>query len=305
MKVGRFVDAAAEARFRAVYATALAELPEPAGSTQVATDFGRVHTYRFGTGAGVPLVLLPGRAGSTTMWGANLPAWAAERTVHAIEVLGEPGLSVQERPIRSAADQSRWLGQALAGLGLERAHLVGVSFGGWLATNLALHDASRIASLSLIDPACVFARFPVKLLVLAAVGGLPGVPATVREKVITWISGGNETSDHPAGRVIDAGIGGFRMAVPPPSYPAAEQLRALRLPVLALIAGRSVIHDPQRAYARALDVLRDGDVQLWPEASHAINGECAERVNRAVLEFIRGVDSRRWAAPSTSSGTSH
>jgi hypothetical protein len=67
---------AAEARFRAAHAEVMARLPAPTGAEVVPTGFGRVYVYRFGGAAGVPLVLLPGRAGSTTMWEPQLPAWS-------------------------------------------------------------------------------------------------------------------------------------------------------------------------------------------------------------------------------------
>jgi hypothetical protein len=104
-RTGRFSSAEAEERFRAAYAEAMADLPDPAAIHDVVTDFGRVHVYRFGHQDGVPLVLLPGRSGSTTMWAPNLPAWIAERTVYAVEILGEAGLSVQD--IRSATQRNR------------------------------------------------------------------------------------------------------------------------------------------------------------------------------------------------------
>lgn len=87
--IGRFISPDAEARFRAAYAEAIARLPVPVGTEVIATSFGRVYVYRFGSDDRVPIVLLSGRAGSTTMWESNIPAWAAERRVFAIEVLGE------------------------------------------------------------------------------------------------------------------------------------------------------------------------------------------------------------------------
>jgi pimeloyl-ACP methyl ester carboxylesterase len=290
-RTGRFSSAEAEEQFRAAYAEAMADLPDPAATHDVVTDFGRVHVYRFGDQDGVPFVLLPGRSGSTTMWAPNLPAWIAERTVYAVEILGEAGLSVQERPIRNAEEQACWLAATLADLALDRAHLVGVSFGGWQAVNLALHGSGAVSSLSLIDPACVFGRFPLRLL-LASLATLPVAPEFLRTRMLSWISGGVPVDDKPAARVIAASMREFELAVPQPSYPSDDQLRGLHIPTLALIGGRSEIHHPQKAYERARSLLPDGQVELWPEASHAISGEFAAAVNARVLEFVRGVEAR-------------
>ena len=289
--IGHFPDAAAEARFRTAYAEGMARLPEPAGTPVVPTDFGRVHVHHFGSDPRTPLVLLPGRSGSAAMWAPNLPAWAAQRTVHAIEVLGEAGLSVQEREIRDADDQAAWLAATLSGLGLERAHLVGVSFGGWLAVNLALHGSPAVASLSLIDPAYVFGRFPLKI-ILASLATLPAAPAFVRNRMLSWISGGAPVEDEPIARVIAAAMREFRLGVPPPTYPSDDALRGLHVPTLALIAGRSEIHHPRKAYERARSLLPDVQAELWPGATHAITGEFAAEVNNRVLEFVSAVEER-------------
>ena len=45
---------------------------------------------------------------------------------------------MQDAPISGADDQAQWLDEALAGLGLDRVHLLGVSIGGWTATNCAV-----------------------------------------------------------------------------------------------------------------------------------------------------------------------
>jgi pimeloyl-ACP methyl ester carboxylesterase len=131
-----------------------------------------------------------------------------------VEILGEAGLSVQERPIRSADDQAAWLATTLRGLGLGRAHLVGVSFGGWLAaTNLALHGSAAVASLSLIDPTMVFGRLPTKL-VIASLATLPLAPAFLRNRMLSWISGDAPVDDEPTAKVIAAGMREFHLAVP-------------------------------------------------------------------------------------------
>src|SRR5690625_3710695 len=82
----------------------------------------------------------------------NLPSLLEIGDVYAVGLLGEPGKSIQERPITTDADQAAWLAETLAALPEEAFHIVGLSIGGWSAVNLALHDPARIATLTLIDP---------------------------------------------------------------------------------------------------------------------------------------------------------
>ena len=51
--------------------------------------------------------------------------------------------------------------------------------------------------------------------------------------------------------------------------------------------------DPARAAARARKSLRHGQVELWPEASHAINGEHPTEIAEAAEAFWGRVDAAR------------
>jgi pimeloyl-ACP methyl ester carboxylesterase len=67
-----------------------------------------------------------------------------------------------------------------------------------------------------------------------------------------------------------------------------QQLRGLAVPTLVVIAGRSIIHDPQRAAARA-DLVPGARVELWPAASHALNGEFPDRVAERVGDLLGSI----------------
>ncbi|MCZ1006441.1 alpha/beta fold hydrolase [Streptomyces lydicus] len=287
-RIGAFRDAAAFERFAAVYREAMDTLPRPDEQRTVDTAFGSVRVYRFGTGAGVPLVLMPGRQSCTPLWRTNLPGlMKSGRPVYAVDGLGEPGCSVQSAPMTSGADQAAWIDETLGQLGLARAHVLGVSIGGWLAVQVALHRPGRIASVIALDPASTFAPLSWKMIVVSLGSVLPGMPAGLRNRLLGWISGGiDNAADHIEGRLIASGMRDFKVSFPPPARPGDDELRALRVPVLALIAGKSIAHDPQKAASRAR-MLRAGTVEVWPEASHAISGEYPERIAERVEAFLR------------------
>lgn len=295
--VGHFVDDVGYdgwSHFLPAYVAGMAETPSPSAIHDVSTSFGSVRVYRFdGAGSGIPVVLLPGRTASTPMWADNLPGVLASRTAYCVDTLGEAGLSVQTAPIASAADQARWLGETLAGLGLARAHLLGVSIGGWAAVNLAVHDPHRVASLALLDPAMTFAPVPLRTMLLAALMTSPGVPEALRRRIMRWISGGAEVDDtEPVARLIAAAAIDFVINLPTPKRFSDDQLRALDVPVLAVLAGRSVMLNATSAATRARTLLRDATVEVWPDASHAINGEFPERIAETAGRFWDVIDNR-------------
>ncbi|MGW4831616.1 alpha/beta fold hydrolase [Amycolatopsis japonica] len=287
MKVGGFASSAARAEYEVIYDRGLAALPAPTGVHDIQTAFGVARVYRFGEPGGTPIVLLPGRAGTAVMWEPNLAALLGHGEVYAVDLIGEPGRSEQTVPIRDGADQAAWLTTVLAELDLPSVHLIGYSFGGWLAANLAVRAPEPLRSLTVIDPVLTFGGLTPGLVVRATLTAIPVVNRWARPSFLNWISGGAEVdATDPVARVIDEGMRTYRIALPSPKLFTDEQLRSLRMPVLALIAGRSVIHDPDRAAARARELLPRGQVELWPSATHAIAGESAAEVNARVLKFL-------------------
>src|SRR5699024_94038 len=136
-------------RFMAAYQEAFEDMPPAAETFDVRTGFGIVRVYRFeGSGEGAPIVLLPGRASATPVWADNMPSLLDISDVYTLDLLGEPGMSVQERPITSDADQAEWLHQTLDGLPEDEFNVVGLSIGGWSATNLALHRPERVRTMT-------------------------------------------------------------------------------------------------------------------------------------------------------------
>ena len=112
----------------------------------------------------------------------HVSALGERHSVYALDTLGDAGRSIQRAPIRDGNDSAVWLQDVLDGLDVPRAHLVGCSYGGWLAMLHTIHAPARTASLCLLDPAG-FARPGVRFygwLLASALAGL--APARIRRQ---------------------------------------------------------------------------------------------------------------------------
>ncbi|GGF42897.1 alpha/beta fold hydrolase [Williamsia phyllosphaerae] len=284
--VGSFRSAVGFGRFAAAYRDGMSLLPRPDDVVAIPTSFGRVRAYRWGTRGGEPLVLLAGRQSSTPLWRANIEPLLGSRDVWSIDSIGEPGASTQTAPLTDTEDQVAWVDEALAGLTSDRVHLMGVSIGGWLTAQCAIHRPGRLASAILLDPANTFAPLTAKMIAVSMGSVLPGLPQRLRHKLLGMTAGGASVSDQvPEGRLIASGMRDFAQSVPQPARPSAAELAAISLPVLTIIAGASIVHDPRRAAAAARSIP-GAEVELWPGATHAINGERPDEIAERVTRFI-------------------
>ncbi|NMD58065.1 MULTISPECIES: alpha/beta fold hydrolase [Tsukamurella] len=270
--VGYWRSADARETYLARYDRAFRDLPAPTAARDVRTGFGVVRAYRFGepVPGAAPVVLVPGRSSGVPMW-ADVLARLGDREVYAVDALGDAGMSVQDRPLAGAEDQAAWLAEALTGLGLDRVHLVGHSFGAWGAANLAVRFPERVATLTLWEPILVFAGLRWQMYAATLPSALPFLPESWRRKGLASIGGADETDTarSPIGAMIDAGAAGYRAALPTPAQPDAAALARLTMPVFVGLGGRSAVTDTAAAAARAR-ALPDATVRVWPEGTHSL-----------------------------------
>ena len=289
MRVGHFTSHTGRTEFQRRYAEAMALLPEPDALTDVNTPFGTVRTFRFGPPSEAPFVVVPGMGAPASLWAANIAGLAAHRTVYALDTLGGPGASMQRVPIRTTADQVLWLRSFLDAGDLGSVHLVGTSLGAWHALVLAARAPDRLASLALVEPTHTLARIPPPVAV-ASLGASVTGSDRLRRRFRT-LTGGRPGADDPVSRLVETGMRTFSSALPSPTYPGDDELRSVRIPVLALLGGRSAMHDAAKARARAERLLPDVRVEVWPEASHALPAEYPEATAERLVAHANEVDA--------------
>ncbi|HEY1504774.1 MAG TPA: alpha/beta hydrolase [Stellaceae bacterium] len=100
-------------------------------------------------GAGRPMLVLHGSGGSPRF----LPAMQKLAEQFELFIPQAPGFGGTEAPtwLETIADLANFYLEFLDQFDLHQVHLVGLSLGGWTAAELAVRNASRLASLTLMD----------------------------------------------------------------------------------------------------------------------------------------------------------
>ncbi|MGH3281815.1 MAG: alpha/beta fold hydrolase, partial [Trebonia sp.] len=153
-KPGSWIDDAARERFMAAYERAFALWPQPREEFDVetATATTRVHAYR-PRPAGETVVLLTGAGFNASAWHPHVAALAEGGTVCGIDMPGDPNPSVARALMTPPENCAAWLDELVGKLSDRPVHLVGFSYGGWVAMNQAIRAPGRVASITLLDPA--------------------------------------------------------------------------------------------------------------------------------------------------------
>ncbi len=119
----------------------------------VDTCCGRTSMIACGDRENPPLILLHGSSMNAAMWIGDLPKYAAHFRVYAPDLPGESGYSDERQPAFDADDYGNWLADAMDGLGIQRASIVGASLGGFVALKFAVAHPGRATKLALLCPA--------------------------------------------------------------------------------------------------------------------------------------------------------
>ncbi|MCQ0022812.1 alpha/beta fold hydrolase [Streptomyces somaliensis DSM 40738] len=292
--IGRFVDDARRDRYFAA-CDAVHALGAPAhAETDVETCFGTTHVYAYGpedpaARSRVPVVLLHGAGTCSAMWYPNTPALSAARPVYAVDTPGDPGRSVQRAPVDRPEDAARWLDETLAGLGLDRVHLVGASYGGWLALNQAHRRPGRLASVTLLDPGGLekvglrfFAWIFASLFATFA-------PRALRPRLAAWLE--QPVLVVPELRtMVREGIRAYRVCRPAPLPLSDDELSTIRTPLYLVLGKRSLLVNPRRQAERVPRLIAGARAEIVSGTGHGPQIDQADEVNRRMLDFMASVD---------------
>ena len=118
-------------------------------------DGGRVHYQEFGDASKPPIILIHGYTASVYVWKTTAPMLAdAGFRVIAVDLLG---FGYSEKPSwfdYSIQSQARMVSRFMDRLGIGRAVVAGSSYGGAVASTLALDYPERVEKLILVDTVC-------------------------------------------------------------------------------------------------------------------------------------------------------
>jgi pimeloyl-ACP methyl ester carboxylesterase len=254
-----------------------------------------VQLYYETHGAGPPLVLIPGFGTGLWIWFKQVAAFSARCRTVIFDPRGVARSAQRDEPvtIRLIADDVAAL---LDALNIERAHVLGASFGGFVAQEFALAYPDKTKSLVLCCTSFGGPRHvPPSVETLQALASTKGLntEARVRENLLIAFSP-RFVAEHPA--EIEQVIA-LRAANFVPEHAYLHQLQAamafdtearvaqINAPTLVLTGDADTIVPPANAH-NLVALIPGAQLRVIPGGSHTFFIEQADEFNRAVLDFI-------------------
>lgn len=146
---------AGETRMREWYEQFRNRLAFPTESKTLQTRFGETHLLISGPPEAPPLLLLHGALAGAPHALGELASLPTRYRVYAVDIPGQSVASVHRHLDVKSDQYAQWLNEVLTLLDLPPIAVLAVSWGGFVALNLAKHFPERIASLLLLTPAGV------------------------------------------------------------------------------------------------------------------------------------------------------
>jgi pimeloyl-ACP methyl ester carboxylesterase len=255
-------------------------------------------------GEGDAIVFIHGLSGSWVNWLENIPHFAREHRVIAMDL---PGFGHSPMPADdiSIAGYGRIVDELLDALGIERAVIVGNSMGGFIGAEIALQFSTRVERLVLVSAAGLSIEHQRNERVLRALERLDNVliytggwAATrsetltrrprMRRQMMRLVAYRAEALPAPliAEQVKGSGKPGFVPAFDALSdYPIRDRLGEIGCPVLVVWGEEDRLVPVRDAYEFGR-LIPHARVEVWPQTGHVAMLERPAAFNALVDQFV-------------------
>ena len=252
-------------------------------------------------GSGEPLVLVHGLSGSWQNWLENIPHFARERRVIAMDLPGFGGSPMPGWEITIGA-YGKLVNELCEALDTGPVDLVGNSMGGFISAEVVVSQPTRARKLVLVSAAGVsHARMykrPAETMARMARAAAPLAfryreralrrPGLRRRALANLFYKPLELRQELIKEFLDPGIGapGFVAALSALSgYDILDRLEEVEIPALIVWGRNDYVVPPRDAYGFA-ERLRNSRVEIYDRCGHLAMAERPVRFNRELDEFL-------------------
>jgi pimeloyl-ACP methyl ester carboxylesterase len=261
----------------------------------VRTRLGNTHVIVLGPEGAPPVVFLPGgNALNPTCLKWFLPL-AERHRLYAPDIVGQPGLSAQTRPSPKGDGHAFWAEDVLDGLGLERAPLVGLSYGAAVAIRTMGVSPERVCRAALVSPAGIaaspFLRMLIEIGPPTLLYHLRPTEERLRRMARLLFTEPEDPAFDPAVRQLGAALRHLRLDADLPRKATEEELAGFGGPVAVFASEEDALFPARAVLPRARGIFHDlALAQTLEGCRHVPSMAVLRGVNERILAFLAGPD---------------
>lgn len=231
----------------------------------VNTRYGKTFVIASGEKNNPPLILLHGSGMNSVMWLKDIQEYSRTYRVYAIDILGEPGKSDENRPSLSGPYYAEWLKDVFDNLSLKKANVVGISLGAWLAIKFSVRYPENVSKLVLLCPSGVGPQkkaFIFKAMVHAILGE-KGI-----DKLYYKVNGNQPLPEEMLQyqKLIGKSFNYRRETIP---IFSDNELKLLTMPIVLFVGARDIMLFSDKTARRLGGLLPHVEINLLAEAGHS------------------------------------
>jgi len=260
----------------------------------VETSYGQTFVRISGATDAQPLILLPGAAVSSLIWIPNIKALSASYRTYALDNIYDVGRSIYTRPLKGVDDCVNWLDELFDALELgSNINLMGLSLGGWLTGQYAIHFPDRLAKMVLLAPAATVLPMRAEFMIRFLLCLIPH-PYFLKNFWF-WLFKDLAHSDETGRSQVEEILDDMRVAaqcfapkgIVSPTVLNDQELQSIKVPALYLVGENERIYSAQKAVQRLNEVAPHIKTEIISQAGHDLTFVQTEVVNGRVLEFLQ------------------
>jgi pimeloyl-ACP methyl ester carboxylesterase len=232
----------------------------------VRTRHGQTFVIASGKADAPPLILLHGSAMNSAMWIRDVQEYSRDYRVYAVDIPGEPGRSDEEQLPFNGFAFAQWLDDVYNALSIQKANLIGMSLGAWLAIKYSIHYPEKVEKLVLLCPSGIGTQ-RMSFLVYAIFYKMLGEKGTIQllRKVNLGESIPEEFLKYQ--KLIGESFNYRREVIP---LFTDNELKRLCMPVALYVGRKDVMIHSEKSANRLGNLLTHAKINILPEAGHVL-----------------------------------
>lgn len=231
----------------------------------VNTRYGKTFIIASGEKSNPPLILLHGSGMNSVMWLRDIKEYSKTYRVYAIDILGEPGKSDENRPSLSGSYYVEWLKDVLDDLAVKRVNIIGISLGAWLAIKFSVNYPEMVSKLVLLCPSGVGPQKK-SFIFKAIVHGILGEKGI--DKLYYKVNGNKPVPEEMLKyqKLIGKNFKYRKETIP---IFSDNELKLLTMPIVLFAGAKDIMLHSHKTAKRLGSLLPHAEINILPEGGHS------------------------------------